>query len=67
MLVRTDVFGEGVELVTLSKVEHAMYQSDNMEELLAAGNMAKALSESDQGTARITYKKMKRALMEDAQ
>ena len=62
-----DVFGEGVELVTLAKVERAMHQSDSMKELLAAGNMAKALSEQDQNTARITYKKMKIALTEDSQ
>ena len=51
--------------VTLAEVERAMHQSDSMEELLNAGNMAKLLeNEVDRGTARITYKKMKTALMD---
>lgn len=54
----------GDERVTLSMVERAMHQSDSMEELLAAGNLAKQLNEHDQGTARITYKKMKKVLQE---
>lgn len=57
-----------VETVTLAEVERAMHQSDSMEELLNAGNMAKLLeNETDRGVARITYKKMKNALMEDQQ
>jgi hypothetical protein len=52
------------ETVTLTQVERAMHQSDSMEELLKAGDMAKQLSERDQGTARITYKKMRTALMD---
>ena len=51
--------------VTLAEVERAIHQSDSMEELLNAGNMAKLLSEQDQGTARITYKKMRKVLLED--
>jgi hypothetical protein len=50
--------------VTLSEVERAIHQSDSMEELLAAGALAKNLSETDQGTARITYKKMRAVLKE---
>ena len=49
---------------TLREVEHAMHQSDSMEELLKAGAMAKQLSENEQTTARITYKKMRTALMD---
>jgi hypothetical protein len=66
----TKVFGDGVtesDVVLLSDVERAIHQSDTMEELLAAGQMAKKLPEVDQGTARITYKKMRRVLMEDTQ
>ena len=51
--------------VTLSEVEHAMHQSDTMEQLLSAGNLAKGLTdERDIGTAKVTYKKMRKALME---
>lgn len=60
-----DVFGEGVEVApTLAEVERAIHQSDTMEELLAAGAMAKRLTPEEQGTARITYKKMRTALMD---
>lgn len=51
--------------ITLSLVERMMHQSDDMESLLKAGELAKHLSERDQGTARITYKKMRNALKED--
>lgn len=54
----------GIPAPTLSEVEHAMHQSDSMEDLLKAGDMAKHLNERDQGTARITYKKMRTALMD---
>ena len=59
-------FGEG-HAITQSLVEYAMHQSDNMEELLEAGQLAKHLTEQEQGVCRITYKKMRTALMEDAQ
>ena len=52
--------------VTLAEVERAMYQSDSMAELLKAAERAKGLSEQDQVTARITYRKMRQALAEDA-
>lgn len=52
------------EQVTLSVVERAMHQSDTMEQLLAAAELAKRLTEQDQGTARITYKKMRKALLD---
>lgn len=57
-----EVFGDGVQEVTLAIVERAMHQSDSMEDLLKAADMAKHLPEIDQGTARITYKKMRNAL-----
>jgi hypothetical protein len=64
-----EVFGEGVKdttaPVTLSEVEHAILQSDSMEELLKAGNMAKLLPEEDQGPARIIYKRWRKTLMEN--
>ena len=61
-----EVFGDGVqECPTLSEVEHAIMQSDTMEELLAAGEKAKLLTPQEQGTARITYKKMRTALLEE--
>lgn len=62
-----EVFGDGVTqtTVTLAEVERAMHQSDSMEELLKAADMAKHLDERDQGTARITYKKMRDALRDD--
>ena len=52
--------------VTLAQVERAINQSDTMEQLLAAGQLAKGLT--DQGhitTAKITYKRMRAALRED--
>jgi len=52
------------EAVTLTQVEHAIHQSDTMEQLLAAGALAKNLSETEQSTARITYKKMRAVLKE---
>jgi hypothetical protein len=52
---------------TLAQVEHAIHQSDSMEELLAAGALAKNLSETEQSRARITYKKMRAALKETPQ
>ena len=58
-------YGEGAE-ITQALVEYAMHQSDNMEELLEAGNLAKLLTEQEQSVCRITYKKMRNALMEDA-
>jgi len=54
------------EQVTLAMVERAMHQSDSMEELLKAAEMAKQLGQMDQGTARITYSKMRKVLLEDA-
>ena len=62
-----EVFGDGVEVTvpTLAEVERAMHQSDSMEELLKAADMAKKLDARDQGTARITYKKMRTALLDD--
>jgi hypothetical protein len=56
---------EAQQTVTLSDVERAIHQSDTMEELLKAGDLAKQLGPVDQGTARITYKKMRRVLKED--
>jgi ribosomal protein S25 len=50
--------------INLSLVEHAIYQSDNMKELLEAGELAKHLDERDRGTARISYSKMRTALLE---
>ena len=63
------VFGEGVSEseVTLAMVERAMHQSETMTALLAAGELAKGLNDLDQGTARVTYKKMRAALLEDAE
>jgi len=63
------VFGSGVkqepaEEITLAAVERAMHQSDTMEELLKAADMAKVLDEADQKVARITYKKMRAAIMD---
>ncbi len=55
---------EEMPVVTLAQVEHAIHQSDTMEQLLAAGNLAKGLSEQDSLTARFTYKKMRGVLME---
>lgn len=56
------------EAVTLAQVERAMHQSDSMEQLLKAGDMAKKLtSDADRGTARVTYTKMRKLLLEDAQ
>jgi hypothetical protein len=55
---------DGLEQITLSDVERAMHQSDSMKDLLAAGEMAKSLTEQEQGTARVTYKKMRAALMD---
>jgi hypothetical protein len=59
-----EVFGDGVEEVTLSSVERAMHQSDSMADLLDAAKAAKFLSEEDQVQARITYKKMRTALLD---
>jgi hypothetical protein len=60
-----DVLGEDAEdAPTLAEVERAMHQSDTMKELLEAGAMAKRLTPEEQGTARITYKKMRTALMD---
>lgn len=53
-----------IDVFTLAQVEHAMKQSDSMEALLKAGEMAKQLNEQEQSTARITYKKMRAALMD---
>lgn len=52
--------------VTLSEVERVMHQSENMEQLLAAGQLAKGLTNDREiGVAKITYKKMRAAHMED--
>jgi hypothetical protein len=68
-----EVFGDGVKKIEgrdpdewLSEVEHEMYQSDTMEQLLKAADKAKGMPEPQAGTARITYKKMRAALLEDA-
>lgn len=54
-----------VESVTLAEVERAMHQSDTMAELLKASDMAKQLTdETDKGVARMTFKKMRAALLE---
>lgn len=53
--------------VTLAQVEHAINQSETMEALLEAANMAKQLGETDSLTARVTYKRMRTALMETTQ
>lgn len=50
--------------ITLTVVERAMHQSDSMEQLLKAAEMAKQLSDNEQTVARITYKKMRKALMD---
>jgi len=55
---------EGEVMPTLAQVERAMHQSDSMEDLLKAADMAKGLNEMDQGTARITYTKMRNVLRE---
>lgn len=52
---------------TLAEVERAMHQSDTMEELLKAADMAKGLTGHDQTTARITYKRMRDALLDQEQ
>ena len=59
-----EVFGDGVTeaITTLAEVEHAMHQSDSMEALLKAADLAKQLKPEDQGVARVTYKKMRTAL-----
>ena len=49
---------------TLAVVERAMHQSDTMEQLLKAADMAKRLDSIDQGTARITFAKMRKAILE---
>jgi hypothetical protein len=56
--------GDSDTEVTLAQVERAMNQSDSMQQLLEAGNLAKSLNPTDQGVARITYKKMKTALLD---
>ena len=56
--------GEPEPVITLKQVEHAIQQSENMNELLAAGNLAKGLGEQDSLTARVTYKRMRKALMD---
>ena len=66
-----EVFGDGVKAqdpnAWLKEVEHAMMQSESMDELLKAADMAKGMPEPQAGTARVTYKKMRQALIEDAQ
>lgn len=57
--------GEPEPTVTLKQVEHAIHQSENMNELLAAGNLAKGLGKQDSLTARMVYKKMRGVLMEN--
>ena len=52
------------DVVTLAEVERAMHQSDTMEELLKAADMAKKLGKMDQGVARITFSKMRKAILE---
>lgn len=49
----------------LSEVEHEMMQSETMEALLRAADKAKGMPEPQAGTARVTYKKMRTALLED--
>lgn len=60
-----EVFGDGVQEVTLKGVEHAMMQSENMEELLKAAKDAKHLDTEDQTKLRLVYKKMRDALMDN--
>jgi hypothetical protein len=70
-----EVFGDGVTVTQpqqdpdewLREVEHAMMQSETMESLLKAADKAKGMPEPYASTARITYKKMRTALIEDAQ
>jgi hypothetical protein len=53
--------------VTLAQVERAINQSDTMEQLLAAGQLAKGLTDPHQiTTAKITYKRMRTALQTPA-
>lgn len=52
---------------TLADVDHAMKQSDTMEMLLIAAEMAKQLSAEDQVKARATYKMMREALLDKEQ
>ena len=56
---------QDIEEVTLAQVERAINQSDTMEQLLKAGQLAKQLNDRDSGTARITYKRMRDALQEE--
>jgi hypothetical protein len=60
------VFGEGVtEAPTLTQVEHAIKQSEDMEQLLKAGQLAKGLTdEGEIATARITYNAWRKVLLE---
>ena len=53
--------------VTLASVKHAMRQSDDMEALLKAANMAKQLSDADQAEARVVYREMRDALLDTEQ
>jgi hypothetical protein len=53
------------ESYSLAEVERAMHQSDTMEELLKAADMAKGLTGHDQSTARITYKRMRKAILDE--
>lgn len=66
-LPKAPVDDSAKEAVTLAQVEHAINQSENMEDLLKAGQLAKQLNERESGTARITYKRMRDALQEEAQ
>ena len=57
--------GQPETVITLSEVERAIHQSDSMEELLQAGQMAKGLTdERDISVAKITYKRMRAVLRE---
>lgn len=55
------------DVVTFEQVDHAMKQSDDMESLLNAAELAKQLSAEDQVKARATYKTMREALLDKEQ
>ncbi len=50
--------------MTLAKVERAMHDSKTLEALLKAANDAKELPEMDQKTARVTYAKVRKAILD---
>jgi hypothetical protein len=53
------------EEITLAQVERAINQSDTMEQLLSAANLAKNLTnDHDRATARMTYSRARKLLLE---